>query len=638
MPRIIFLLTFIISSAAIQADQTSVTTSKALRERVGFTEITKKYPSLDGSGIRIGLLDHFWGYKEKKGPTQLRHGYRVEQAVKWFAPGAEIIRREREKETNVKPSDNLHVVNVSTHLQMQDAVELARSGTIIVYAAGNESRILGADYGKPDGLLELSNNYKYEIANRINNDASIPGAVIIVGSGVPKQQNKSDEGLSIYSNMAGIARDWYLFVRASRIADIVAMEEPIMTKMPKEIDIGDDLLAEHKNILRKDRVSRALTEIGLYTGTSFAAPAVCGLLALGLQAFPDVPAKEIAMLLLKEARLNEHPSVPELIQRRLFNSTSLTASQIKELSPEDIYGRGEIDFGAFFKKAEELWKDYEVSKNGWLKQGRWAIRTQVLVPPFDQNLAPSLHVSMTAFGNRSNDIIMKSQQIYSGVKLNEALELNQKTEDSLFHKSLIEGKHKNSAAKMEHFKTVYHSEISRLFEIARKTPPEKRKLVSDIINVFDPRSGKDDPVVVPGPALLLYGYLVDFSGSLTAADRKLVREFADLSNPPRTKDSALWQQYYSEQLLLESELFLVAQESRRAEVQKRIYQMLSRVIDVSKGEGLHDFFANILGARSGGLPIEIVKNMGVQIWDACKKGKIETSDDKICQWAFMLAF
>ncbi len=291
---------------------------------------------ITGKGVTIVVHDHFPHSISSDGSRNLFHGEIVQTYAQKVAPDANVLSVDlerglpgEEKYTNYKSlrpdfikKYNVRIVNRSNGLEinrlyqgrlaqllMQPLLQLTRMGVVVVVSAGNNSSLLGTEpYGKA----------LFELARSVNEDEDNPGAIIVVGSGVPPLEKKyayrptQHPILSNYSAMAGLLRDYYVYV-------------PVSTTV--ELSRTDDF--------------------SQITGTSFSAPVVSGMLALLMEAFPNATGKQIARMILSSAVCPR--VITEMVKQKLERATDLSPADIKQLYPEDIYGRGEAN----------VWRAYE---------------------------------------------------------------------------------------------------------------------------------------------------------------------------------------------------------------------------------------------------------------------------------------
>jgi|GEM_PF-4922467 len=166
---------------------------------------------------------------------------------------------------HVQGLPNVRVVNISYHLIdraiIQPIINLARSGKIVVLAAGNESSVFGK------GNL-IDTQIKEELVKQGG------GRILLVGA---QQQDKMGQPVQMRqdSNKAGSVKDHY----------ITALGDKVISVMPGKQQIGE------------------------MSGTSMAAPAVTGVLDKMLRDNPSLTADEAVRCLYDAAQKTQNPEI-----------------------------------------------------------------------------------------------------------------------------------------------------------------------------------------------------------------------------------------------------------------------------------------------------------------------------------------
>lgn len=292
--------------------------------------------SKTGKGVTVVVHDIFPKSDSKDQYRDLTHGEMVRNYLTKTAPEATVLTVDLSRGFSGEEADsdskylrpdfilrhNVRIVNRSNGVSVPElytntmasvrfdkVIKITKMGVVVVFAAGNNNALLGTEpYGK--ALIDL--------ARAVNEDRNNPGAIILVGSGVPNFREQSGRMqpehpiLSNYTAMAGVLRDYYVYA-------------PVSTTVEHT---GTDVFSH-------------------ITGSSFSAPIVSGMIAILMEAFPKATGKEIANMIFSSASC---PRVLSgMIRQKLERATDLSPEQINKLTPEDIYGRGEISLTRAFE-------------------------------------------------------------------------------------------------------------------------------------------------------------------------------------------------------------------------------------------------------------------------------------------------
>jgi hypothetical protein len=312
-------------------------------------------------------LDEFARRILPRGVELVAHGHRVEEIAKSIAPGATYLRAETfhrkgiiysldsyQRDTPLRDfidGNQATIVNMSyyspfleqltksdeirerniyeevrAHLNLglydpywfspkkdvlcQEAeIRYATSqGALVVVASGNLGEVFGST-PRTKRMLAL--------ADEINLDPNIPGAVLYVGSTARKNISTSNiPFIPKHSSLAGRAHSHFLMAPGAGLVLSSWQQNP------------EYKVIEHSRFQAKN-------------GTSFAAPTVTGAAALVWQKFPTATAKQIAILLLKHARPWPNPASRVEADKPVLD--------LKGLAHHCIFGHGELNVRNLFE-------------------------------------------------------------------------------------------------------------------------------------------------------------------------------------------------------------------------------------------------------------------------------------------------
>lgn len=179
-----------------------------LRRRLGFDQAWEAIrPLPPGMGLSVIVVDNY--EEEETSLGKEIHGNSVASVIRALVPFVNVKTKDSSGgDWHLSPPGSVinGSVGMGTGSSQQDqgsfrVIEAAvRRGSVVILSAGNDSILYGSDF-RTWALAKL--------AERLNQDPSVPGALIFVGSGF-----RWNKGVlpATYSNMAGIVPGYFITV------------------------------------------------------------------------------------------------------------------------------------------------------------------------------------------------------------------------------------------------------------------------------------------------------------------------------------------------------------------------------------------------------------------------------------------